>query len=91
MASQKPTAAEKVIAARLLAARNGSSLTKGEAAKAVGVTWQQLGKYESGTNRVSAGRLLQLATIYGKPIMYFYDGLDQHVSSLKQGHDSAED
>lgn len=42
----------------------------------LGVTFQQIQKYEKGTNRVSAGRLLELAIALRVPVSYFYDGLD---------------
>lgn len=39
------------------------------------VTFQQIQKYEKGTNRVSASRLYEMAQIFDVPIHYFYDGL----------------
>jgi len=43
------------------------------------VTFQQVQKYERGTNRVSASRLFQLAKVLGVPIDYFYDSLAERV------------
>jgi transcriptional regulator with XRE-family HTH domain len=40
--------------------------------KALGLTFQQVQKYERGTNRVSAGKLFQLARIFGVPVGDFY-------------------
>lgn len=42
----------------------------------LGVTFQQIQKYEKGTNRISAGRLLELAIALRVPVSFFYDGLD---------------
>lgn len=39
----------------------------------IGVTYQQLQKYEMGINRISAGRLWQLSIVYRHPIQKFYE------------------
>ncbi len=44
--------------------------------EAVELTFQQIQKYERGTNRVSASRLHQLATVLTVPVSFFFDGLD---------------
>jgi transcriptional regulator with XRE-family HTH domain len=44
-------------------------------ADALGLTFQQVQKYEHGTNRVSASRLSVVAEILGVPISFFFDGL----------------
>jgi len=50
-------------------------LTQQQLAEMIGVTYQQAHKYERGINRVSAGRLYQIASVLNVPIVYFYDGL----------------
>ena len=52
---------------RLLLGMNQETL-----AKALGLTFQQVQKYEGGANRVSASRLAQVAEILGVPVMYFF-------------------
>jgi transcriptional regulator with XRE-family HTH domain len=42
---------------------------------ALGITFQQVQKYEKGTNRVSAGRLQRIAELLNVPITYFYAGM----------------
>lgn len=42
----------------------------------LGVTFQQVQKYEKGLNRISASRLFELAQALRVPVGYFYDGLD---------------
>jgi transcriptional regulator with XRE-family HTH domain len=51
-------------------------------AKTLGVSFQQVQKYEKGINRISAGRLLKMARGLEVPIAYFYAGLE------KRTHDS---
>jgi transcriptional regulator with XRE-family HTH domain len=41
----------------------------------LGLTFQQVQKYEKGLNRIGAGRLFDIARILGVPIDYFYEGL----------------
>mgnify|MGYP001550316365 FL=1 len=42
----------------------------------LGLTFQQVQKYEKGVNRIGAGRLFQVAHILGVPIDYFYEGVN---------------
>jgi transcriptional regulator with XRE-family HTH domain len=49
-------------------------LTQTKVGDAVNVTFQQIQKYEKGTNAVSAERLLQLANYLKVPVTYFYEG-----------------
>lgn len=46
----------------------------------LGLTFQQVQKYEKGVNRIGAGRLYQVAHILGVPIGYFYEGLLEKLS-----------
>lgn len=44
-------------------------------AAANGLTYQQVAKYERGINRMSAGRLFEIARVLHAPLIYFFDGL----------------
>ncbi len=59
-------------------------------ARAMGLTFQQLQKYELGKNRISASRLYQLSTIFGVTPLAFFDGLsvpeEQESLSLGREH-----
>ena len=52
-------------------------LTQKQLCVIIGVTYQQMNKYERAINRVSASRLYDLACALNAPIGYFYEGLDQ--------------
>jgi len=52
-------------------------------ANAVGVTFQQVQKYEQGRNRVSASRLFDIATVLEVPISYFFEGIEQTTLSKR--------
>jgi len=43
----------------------------------LGLTFQQVQKYEKGVNRIGAGRLFQVAHILGVPVGYFYEGISE--------------
>lgn len=51
-------------------------MTQQQLAQAVGIRFQQVQKYESGANRVSASRLWDLAKALNAPVTYFFEGLD---------------
>ena len=63
------------IAARLRTKRNELGLSQTEVAKALGLTFQQVQKYENAKNRISAGRLWHLAKFFKVPIEFFFEGL----------------
>jgi transcriptional regulator with XRE-family HTH domain len=50
-------------------------LTQQQLADLIGVTYQQAHKYERGINRVSAGRLFEIARVLSVPIGFFYEGV----------------
>ena len=67
------TGIDQRIAARLRAARIERRLTMNQVASHIGFSYQQLQKYEKGTNRITAALLTRLARHYGRPIDWFYD------------------
>ncbi|MGO8713420.1 MAG: helix-turn-helix domain-containing protein [Rhizomicrobium sp.] len=48
----------------------------------LGLTFQQVQKYEKGVNRIGAGRLYQMAHILGVPIDYFYEGAAEQAGAV---------
>jgi transcriptional regulator with XRE-family HTH domain len=50
--------------------------TQQQLADLIGVTYQQAHKYERGINRISAGRLFEIAHVLSVPVNYFFEGLD---------------
>lgn len=65
------------VARRLLAARRLAGMSQENAAEVLGLTFQQVQKYERGANRISMGYLVLLARAYGQPIEFFFDGIDR--------------
>ena len=58
-------------------------LRQEDIARELGITYQQLQKYEKGLNRVSAGKLYMLGEILGVEVSYFYQGL-QTPSNIEE-------
>ena len=61
--------------------RTSLGLTQTQVAKAINVTFQQIQKYEKGTNGVSSARLLQLANFLKVPIKYFFEDYQDFASN----------
>ncbi|HTV28356.1 MAG TPA: helix-turn-helix transcriptional regulator [Xanthobacteraceae bacterium] len=61
---------------RVRVLRNLRKMTQEALAHQLGITFQQVQKYEKGSNRISAGRLQHLADILKVPITSFFEGLD---------------
>ncbi len=49
-------------------------------AEAVNIRFQQVQKYESGANRISASRLWELSIALKVPVAYFFDGIETHLA-----------
>jgi transcriptional regulator with XRE-family HTH domain len=64
------------IAKRVRALRLERGLSQTELGEVLGVTFQQVQKYERGTNRISAGRLYRIAEVLDVPVSFFYEGFD---------------
>ena len=58
-------------------------LSQTDLARALGVTFQQVQKYEKGTNRISASRLQLMSQVLKVPIPYFFEGLPSPSKSSK--------
>ena len=50
-------------------------MTQQQLAERVGIKFQQIQKYETGMNRVSASRLWEIASALGVPVSFFFEGL----------------
>ena len=64
-------------------------LTQTKVANAINVTFQQIQKYEKGTNGVSSIRLLQLSNYLKVPINYFFEDYSEYLINIeksKEGH-----
>ena len=68
------------VGARMRERRIILGLTQQQMAELIGVTYQQLHKYESGMNRLAAGRLFTIAQALGVEVSYFFQDMDEEES-----------
>ena len=79
----------KHLGSKLKLRRLALGLTQTKVAKAINVTFQQIQKYEKGTNGVSSIRLLQLSNYLKVPINYFFEDYSEYLinaDKIKEGH-----
>jgi len=74
--SQRANAADRHAGSRIRERRIMMGLSQQQLARMIGVTYQQAHKYERGLNRISAGRLFEIAQVLGVPVSYFFEGLE---------------
>lgn len=77
---------DKVIGTKIHELRITLGLSRQQLAAKIGVTHQQLQKYEKGTNRVSAGRLMAIAKALGKSTGFFFDNAEEGHEALPSQH-----
>ena len=74
MPGKSASAVDQFVSERVRARRKEVGMTQQTLAATIGVTFQQMQKYEKGTNRISAGRLLAIARALKMPVARFFDG-----------------
>lgn len=72
----------RVVGDRIKKKRKELGLTQTQVAKQLGVTFQQIQKYEGGTNQVSFYRIIQLCNVLDVDIMYFKQNLEEDIKEL---------
>jgi transcriptional regulator with XRE-family HTH domain len=73
MAGKRPSAIDRQIAVRVRMRRLMLDMSQEKLAAGLGVSFQQVQKYEKGNNRIGAGRLQQLAEILRVPVSFFFE------------------
>lgn len=69
-----PNPIDKHVGSRIRTRRLTLGISQTHLGAAVGVTFQQVQKYERGTNRVSASRMQQIANVLDVPVSFFFEG-----------------
>ncbi|WP_349371824.1 helix-turn-helix transcriptional regulator [Salinarimonas sp.] len=80
--TRSPTEIDREIGQRIRLARKQAKLSQSELGQAIGVTYQQVQKYENGTDRVAASRLVQIATVLEQPASALLGGVEQGQARL---------
>ena len=71
--TRRLTEIDKFIGARVKSARLSLGWSQSDLAQELGITFQQVQKYENGTNRVSAATLFSISKLFKVPLQYFFD------------------
>ncbi len=76
-----PSPVDVHVGARLRVRRTLSGMSQTTLGDAIGLTFQQMQKYERGTNRISSSRLFDLSRVLDVPIAYFFDDMPTAVTA----------
>jgi transcriptional regulator with XRE-family HTH domain len=87
MAKKAPNPTDKHVGSRVRMRRMMLSMSQEKLGDALGLTFQQVQKYEKGTNRIGASRLQQISHILQVPVSFFFEGapsLAPHPEGMKE-------
>jgi transcriptional regulator with XRE-family HTH domain len=87
---RKPNDVDAHVGARLRQRRMLLGISQEQLAEMLGLTFQQVQKYERGTNRVSASRLFQLARSLDTPITWFFEDIESDKAAAKAASETEE-
>jgi transcriptional regulator with XRE-family HTH domain len=79
--SGKPNPIDVHVGGRVRLRRTLLGMSQEKLAEALGLTFQQVQKYERGANRVGASRLYDLSVVLGVPVSYFYESMAEECAS----------
>ena len=79
------------LGSKLRMRRLALGLTQTKVAQAINVTFQQIQKYEKGTNGISSLRIMQLGKILKVPVIYFFDDYPEYLEVAKYDKDNTGD
>lgn len=82
MVAKIPNPIDRHVGSRVRMRRMMLGISQEKLGDALGVTFQQIQKYEKGTNRVSASRLQHTARILDVPVSFFFDGAPSDSGSI---------
>src|SRR5215467_14082693 len=85
MTKKTPNPIDKHVGARVRMRRMMVGMSQEKLGDALGLTFQQVQKYEKGTNRIGASRLQQIASILQVPVAFFFEGAPDLVGNSPQG------
>src|SRR5258708_13960027 len=74
MPKKSPNSTDKHVGSRVRMRRMMLEMSQTELGNDIGLTFQQVQKYEKGTNRIGAGRLHEISRILQVPISFFFEG-----------------
>lgn len=82
MGKKTPNPIDVHVGGRVKQARMMLGMSQQAVARPLNLTFQQVQKYERGTNRIGSSRLHQIAAIVGKPVAWFFEGLPENAVNV---------
>ena len=73
---KKPDPIDIHVGSRIRLARQALHMSQEKLGEALGITFQQVQKYEKGTNRVGSSRLMNISAALNRPVEFFFEGVD---------------
>ena len=83
MTKKSPNPIDKHVGSRVRMRRMMVNMSQEKLGEKLGITFQQIQKYEKGTNRIGASRLQQIANVLGVPVGFFFEGAPVPDGSAK--------
>ena len=80
--TKSPHPIDQHVGSRVRQRRMFIGMSQEQLGERLGLTFQQVQKYEKGTNRVSASRLWEMSNIFDVPVSYFFEGTDSDDSAV---------
>src|ERR1700694_1517370 len=84
MPKDEPHPIDKHVGARVRMRRLMLGMNQTTLGEALGVTFQQIQKYEKGTNRIAASRLQRMSHVLQVPVPFFFEGLPSNAATPSQ-------
>lgn len=78
--SKTPNKIDQLVGQRIRWRRKELKWTQEQLGEKLSLTFQQVQKYEKGVNRISAGRLFEVAGVLDVPILYFFEGAEDYLA-----------
>ncbi len=75
MIKKIPNPIDVHVGGRVCSRRKLAGISQGNLGEQLGISFQQIQKYEKGANRIGASRLFQIAQILGVPVQFFFDDM----------------
>jgi transcriptional regulator with XRE-family HTH domain len=85
MTNKQPHPIDRLVGLRVRMFRTAQGLSQSRLAENLGITFQQVQKYENGSNRISASRLFEISRVLGVTIVELYGGADDAIGGPVNG------
>jgi transcriptional regulator with XRE-family HTH domain len=91
MTRKMPNPVDVHVGARVRMRRMLIGMSQEKLGESLGLTFQQVQKYEKGSNRIGASRLYQIGSVLGVPIEFFFEGLERDQAGDGADHGASFD